>query len=83
MPVFYTSSENIRPDAKMPCFLHVGPGLSKVTYALSWKLRGFILVAACDFVRVASGVDCRGEHVVLEWTDTKTFRVFSSLCSFW
>jgi hypothetical protein len=68
MPVLYKSCQNIRPDTKMPCFLHVGNGLSKVTCTLSWKLCGIkvILVAACDFVRVASGVDCSEEHVVLE-----------------
>jgi hypothetical protein len=68
MPVLYRSSQNIIRDAKMPCFLNAGPRLSKVTCALSWKLCGIkvILVAACDFVCVASGVDCSGEHVVLE-----------------
>jgi len=68
MPMLYKSYQNIRPDPKMPCFLHVGPGLSKVTCALSLKLCGIkvILVAACDFVYVASGVDCSGEHEVLE-----------------
>jgi hypothetical protein len=67
MPVLYKSSQNIRPDIRMPCSLRVGSGLSKVTCALSWTLCGIkvILVAACDFVRVASGVDCNGEHVVL------------------
>jgi len=65
MPVPYKNSKNSRPDAKMPRFLQVGPGLSKVTCALSWKLCGIkvILVAACDFVHVAGG---SGEHEVLE-----------------
>jgi hypothetical protein len=38
MPVLYKSSQNIRPDAKMPCFLHVGPGSLEVTCSLNWKL---------------------------------------------